>query len=105
MKLKSIMLQKKNPDDKEPLSYGLNTTVKKCDGRVVEEVWRIGAKYGAAIEKIVYWLEMASTVAENDRQRSVIDALIKYYKSGDLADFNEYCIKWVDEKESAVDFI
>lgn len=48
---------------------------------------------------------MASTVAENDRQRSVIDALIKYYKSGDLADFNEYCIKWVDEKESAVDFI
>lgn len=96
---------KKNPDDKEPLSYGLNTTVKKCDGRVVEEVWRIGAKYGAAIEKIVYWLEMASTVAENDRQRSVIDALIKYYKSGDLADFNEYCIKWVDEKESAVDFI
>lgn len=96
---------KKNPDDKEPLSYGLNTTVKKCDGRVVEEVWRIGAKYGAAIEKIVYWLEMASTVAENDKQRSVIDALIKYYKSGDLADFNEYCIKWVDEKESAVDFI
>lgn len=96
---------KKNPDDKEPLSYGLNTTVKKCDGRVVEEVWRIGAKYGAAMEKIVYWLEMASTVAENDRQRSVIDALIKYYKSGDLADFNEYCIKWVDEKESAVDFI
>lgn len=96
---------KKNPDDKEPLSYGLNTTVKKCDGRVVEDVWRIGAKYGAAIEKIVYWLEMASTVAENDRQRSVIDALIKYYKSGDLADFNEYCIKWVDEKESAVDFI
>lgn len=96
---------KKNPDDKEPLSYGLNTTVKKCDGRVVEDVWRIGAKYGAAIEKIVYWLEMASTVAENDKQRSVIDALIKYYKSGDLADFNEYCIKWVDEKESAVDFI
>lgn len=41
---------------------------------------------------------MASTVAENDKQRSVIDALIKYYKSGDLADFNEYCIKWVDEK-------
>ena len=96
---------KKNPDDKEPLSYGLNTTVKKCDGRVVEEVWRIGEKYGAAIEKIVYWLEMASTVAENDKQRSVIDALIKYYKSGYLADFNEYCIKWVDEKESAVDFI
>lgn len=89
---------KKNPDDKEPLSYGLNTTVKKCDGRVVEEVWRIGAKYGAAIEKIVYWLEMASTVAENDKQRSVIDALIKYYKSGDLADLMNIALNGLMKK-------
>lgn len=96
---------KKDPNDKEPLSYGLNTTVRKRDGVVEENVWKIGGKYGAAIEKIVYWLEKAVSVADNDQQRSVIESLIEYYKSGDLADFNNYCIKWVEEKESAVDFI
>lgn len=96
---------KKDPNDKEPLSYGLNTTVRKRDGVVEENVWKIGGKYGTAIEKIVYWLEKAVSVADNDQQRSVIESLIEYYKSGDLADFNNYCIKWVEEKESAVDFI
>ena len=96
---------KKNLVEKEPLSYGLNTTVIKRDGVVKEDVWRIGAKYSDAIEKIVYWLEKASGVAETDRQRIVIDSLIEYYKSGDLADFNKYCIEWVGEKESYVDFI
>lgn len=96
---------KKDPDDKEPLSFGLNTTVVKRDGVIKEDVWKIGGRYGAAIEKIVYWLEKASTVAENEKQRNVIDTLIEYYKSGDLSDFNKYCIEWVDEKESAIDFI
>lgn len=96
---------KKKTDDKEPLSFGLNTTVVKRDGVIKEDVWKIGGRYGAAIEKIVYWLEKASTVAENEKQRNVIDTLIEYYKSGDLADFNKYCIEWVDEKESAIDFI
>lgn len=98
-------VSKKDPDDKEPLSFGLNTTVVKRDGVIKEDVWKIGGRYGAAIEKIVYWLEKASTVAENEKQRNVIDMLIEYYKSGDLADFNKYCIEWVDEKESAIDFI
>lgn len=96
---------KKNPKDKEPLSHGLNTTVIKRDGVIREDVWRIGGKYSAAIEKIVYWLEKAASVAESEQQREVVEALIEYYKLGDLAEFNKYCIKWVNEKDSAVDFI
>lgn len=96
---------KKNPDDKEPLSYGLNTTVIKHDGVVCEDVWKIDGKYGPAIEKIVFWLEKALSVAENEHQRCVIDTLIEYYKSGDLSDFNNYCIRWVDDKDSEIDFI
>lgn len=96
---------KKDPNDKQPLSYGLNTTVIKHDGVVAEDVWKVGGKYGPAIEKIVYWLEKAKTVAENEKQRDVIGSLIEYYKSGDLTEFNKYCIQWVNDKESAIDFI
>ncbi len=96
---------RKNPDDKEPLSHGLNTTVTKRDGVIREDVWKIGGKYSAAIEKIVYWLEKAASVAESEQQREVIETLIEYYKSGDLTEFNKYCVKWVNEKDSAIDFI
>lgn len=95
----------KDKEDKEPVSYGLNTTVVKRDGVVTEDVWSIGGKYGRAISKIVYWLEKASDVADNDRQRRVIGSLINYYKSGDLREFNRYCIDWVGEDGSYVDFI
>lgn len=95
----------KDKEDKEPVSYGLNTTVVKRDGVVTEDVWNIDGKYGRAISKIVYWLEKASDVAENDRQRRVICSLINYYKSGDLREFNRYCIDWVGEDGSYVDFI
>lgn len=95
----------KNPDDKEPLSYGLNTTVFKDEDGIKEEVWKADGKYGAAIRKIVFWLQQALNVAENDRQQSVIELLIKYYKSGDLRDFNEYCIEWVKEGDALIDFI
>ncbi len=95
----------KNPDDKEPLSYGLNTTVFKDEGEIKEEVWKVDGKYGAAIRKIVFWLQQALNVAENDRQQRVIELLIKYYKSGDLHDFNEYCIEWVKEGDALIDFI
>lgn len=95
----------KNPKAKEPLSYGLNTTVVKAGGKIKEEVWKADGKYGAAINKIVFWLQQALNVAENDRQERVIELLIKYYKSGDLHDFNEYCIEWVKEGDGLVDFI
>lgn len=95
----------KDADDKEPLSYGLNTTVVKRDGAVCEDVWRAGGKYGNAIGKIVCWLEKASAFAENEKQRGVIESLVRYYKTGDLREFNRYCIEWVGEGESYVDFI
>lgn len=95
----------KKTDGGDLLSYGLNTTVVKNDGKVSECVWKVGGKYGAAIEKIVFWLQQALNVAENDKQQNVIELLISYYKSGLLRDFNEYCIEWVKEKDSLVDFI
>lgn len=92
-------------NDPTPISYGLNSRLVKKDGKIVEEVYRIGGKYGPAIEKIVYWLEKAASVAENDHQRRVIEKLIEYYRTGDLRKFDEYSILWVNDTESAVDFI
>jgi dipeptidyl-peptidase-3 len=91
--------------DATPISYGLNTRVVKKDGKVVEEVASINGLYGPAIAKIVYWLEKAAGVAENDRQKKVIDALIAYYRTGDLEKFDEYNILWVEDLSSLVDFV
>ena len=92
-------------DEAEPPSWGLNTTLVKRDGQLQEEVWKIGGKYSAAIEKIVYWLEKAREYAEGEGQRRVIDLLIHYYQTGDLRDFDRYSIAWVDNNEGSIDFI
>jgi dipeptidyl-peptidase-3 len=94
-----------DPKDETPVSYGLNTRVVKANGRVVEQVAKIDGLYGPAIAKIVYWLERAAGVAENDQQRKVIDALVAYYKSGRLEQFDEYNILWVGDLASLVDFV
>ena len=89
----------------EPISYGLNSKlVKGEDGQIYEQVWKIGGMYSPALEKIVYWLEKAATVA-NPTQKEVIEALIKYYKSGDLKDFDDYSVLWVKDTASNVDFV
>ncbi len=95
----------KDSEDKEPLSYGLNTTVVKENGSIKEDTWFLGGKYGTAIKKIVYWLEQALEFAESERQKNVISTLINYYCSGDLREFNKYCIEWVGDRDSHVDFI
>ncbi len=92
-------------DDPTPISYGLNTRIVKKNGKVVEEVAYLNGLYGPAIEKIIYWLEKAAGVAENEQQRKVIEKLIEYYQTGDLEKFDEYSILWVDDVESNVDFI
>lgn len=94
-----------NPNDPTPISYGLNSKLVKENGKITEKVWRIGGMYGSAIEKIVYWLEKAATVAENEHQRNVIEKLIEYYKTGDLRKFDEYNILWVNDLQSSVDFV
>lgn len=88
-----------------PHSYGLNTTVIKENGKISELTWRVGGKYSAAIEKIITWLGKALAFAENDKQRKTIELLIDYYRTGDLGIFNDYCVEWVEDKDSQIDFI
>lgn len=94
-----------NAGDKEPVSYGLNSKLVKRNGQLEELVWSEEGMYGDAIKHITYWLEKAATVAENDRQREYIETLVKYYRTGDLRLFNDYCIQWVGEHEAQVDFV
>ena len=95
----------KNPKDLTPVMYGLNSKMVKEKGKLVEKTYKVGGLYSPAIEKIVFWLEKASAVAENAKQKASIDALIQYYRSGDLKDFDNYSILWVEDLQSRVDFI
>ena len=95
----------KDPDDATPISYGLNTRVVKKDGRIVEEAYHLNGLYGPAIARIIYWLDMAKSVAENDAQRDYITKLIDYYITGDLKLFDEYSILWAEDTASDVDFV
>ena len=89
----------------EPISYGLNSKLMRdADGNIVEKVWKVGGMYTEAIEQIVFWLEKAATVA-NPTQKEIIDALVKYYRSGDLKDFDAYNVLWVKDSASNVDFV
>ena len=88
-----------------PISYGLNTRVAMVDGKVTEQTYRIGGLYSDAISRIVDNLRKARAYAENDKQATVIDLLIEYYTTGDLATFDEYSIQWVEDTDSQVDFI
>ena len=96
---------KKNNNDAEPPSYGLNTTLVKEDDHLKELVWSAEGRYANAIRHIVYWLEKAAGVAENPRQKEIIDTLITYYKTGDLHTFDEYSIKWLQCLDTKIDFI
>ena len=96
---------KKDANDQNPPSYGLNSTLVKRDGQLTEDVWSTNGRYGNAIRHIVYWLRKAAEVAENDQQRQVILTLIEYYETGDLRLFDEYSIKWLQCLEGRVDFI
>ena len=98
-------LKEAGKDNPAPKSYGLNSTLIKKDGMLTEEVWAADKKYANPIRHIVYWLEKAKEEAENERQKKVLSLLIRYYNSGDLEDFNKYCIEWVNEQEGEVDFV
>lgn len=86
-------------------SYGLNSRLVKRNQVLQEETYKVGGRYDDAIRQIVYWLDKAREVAENDRQREVITLLISYYQTGDLRRFDEYSIAWLQEQEGRVDFI
>lgn len=96
---------KVNVDPKRPVSWGLNSKLVKIDGKLVEQVWKVGGMYDKAISEIVFWLDKAATVAENDQQKKALTLLSKYYKSGDLKDFDDYSIAWVKDVNSDVDVV
>mgnify|MGYP004564992827 FL=1 len=95
----------KDPNDPTPISYGLNAKVVKKDGKVVEEKYHLTGLYGPAIAQIIYWLDMAKNVAENDAQRQYITKLIDFYVTGDLKLFDEYSILWAEDTKSDIDFV
>ena len=95
----------KNPNDTMPVMFGMNSRLVKENGKVQEKVWKSGGLYGQAIDKIIYWLEKAKNVAENDKQKAVIEKTIQFYKDGDLKTFDEYAILWVKDLDSRVDFV
>ena len=89
----------------EPLWIGLNSKLVKENGQVVERVYKVGGMYSAALEKVVENLEKALPFAENEQQRLVIEKMIEFNKTGDLKAFNEYCIAWVKDLDSRVDYV
>ena len=95
-----------DPADKTPISYGLNSkVVKGADGKLAEEVYKVGGLYGPALEKICEELEKAAEVAENETQKEYIADLVAYYRSGDLKLWDAYNIKWVNDTLGTVDFV
>lgn len=96
----------KDLNDPTPISYGLNSKVVKCPcGKIKELHYNVAGLYGPAIAKIIYWLDMAKQVAENEAQRNYITKLIDYYITGDLKLFDEYSILWAEDTHSKVDFV
>lgn len=94
-----------DPNDKTPISYGLNTKVVKEDGKVIEKPWKVGGIYGPALERICAELEKAAAVAETDLQKEAIGKLVKYYKTGDLKTWDDFNIDWVQDTVGTIDFI
>jgi dipeptidyl-peptidase-3 len=91
--------------DPHPISIGLNSKVVKVNGKVTEEVYKSGGKYGAAINKIIQWLDKAIIAAETDKQKDELKILIEYYKTGDLKKWDEYNIAWARNTAPIVDYI
>ena len=93
------------PAAKAPVSLGINSRLVKIDGVAVEQVQKVGGRYTQAIEHIVAWLEKAADCAENDAQRTALDKLIRFYRTGSLVDWDDYNIAWLRDTESQVDVI
>lgn len=98
--------KRRNPNDKQPISYGLNSKLVLNDQGELEEIpWKIGGMYGSALEKVAFWLGKAVEVAENEPQKKALELLIKYYQTGDLKDWDDYSIAWTEATEGDIDYI
>ncbi|HOK75892.1 MAG TPA: dihydrofolate reductase, partial [Bacteroidales bacterium] len=94
-----------NPADPRPVAIGLNSKLVKKNGRIVEEVYKSGGLYGEAIDRIIYWLEKAKNVAENEIQKKELEVLIQYYRTGDLKTWDDYNVLWARNTEPVVDYV
>ena len=103
--VESFYQEKKNGGGKNQPSWGLNSTLVKENGVIQEKTWKADGKYGEAIRKIIFWLNKAAEVAENEQQKKVIAKLVRFYRSGNLEDFDDYSIEWLEDKQSNIDFI
>jgi dipeptidyl-peptidase-3 len=92
-------------NSEQPLSVGLNSKLVKENGELKEKVWKVGGMYSDSIEKIVYWLEKAITVADSDLQKESLIKLVEFYRTGDLKTFNDYSILWVKDLDAHVDVV
>ena len=95
----------KQPKPEQPLSLGLNSKLVKENGKLVEKTYKVGGLYTQAIEQIVFWLKKASSVAENENQKAVLDKLITYYETGNLKTWDEYNVLWVKDLKSHIDVV
>ena len=104
--VEAFYAQKKQADDPHPVMFGLNSQlVRDASGQLVERTWKLDGVYGPAIAKIVEWLDKAIAVAEGPEQKAALEALVKYYRTGDLADFDAYSVAWVKDTGSVVDAV
>jgi dipeptidyl-peptidase-3 len=104
--VEAFYANKKSPDPKKPYSFGLNSKlVRNTNGQLEEKVWKSGGMYGAAIDKIIFWLLKAQKVAENKKQGDAIGLLVQYYKTGDLKTWDDYNIAWLQATEGNIDYI
>ena len=104
--VETFYAKKTSPDAKRPYSFGLNSKlVRNSKGQLEEKVWKSGGMYGAAINKIIYWLQKAQAVAENKQQGDAIGLLISYYKTGSLKTWDDYNIAWSQATEGNIDYI
>jgi|TARA_R100000479_G_scaffold33554_4_gene14269 dipeptidyl-peptidase-3 len=94
-----------NVDENEPIEVGLNTKLVKENGKLVEKTWKSGGMYGAAIDRIIEWLEKAKGVAEDENQAKALGLLIEYYKTGNLDTWDDYAVAWVNSTEGDIDWI
>jgi len=90
-------------DPERPVAYGLASKVVKEDGKVTEVPFTM--LYAKQIQKIIYWLQKASEVAENDAQKAHILKLIEFYRTGDLKTWDDYNILWAEDTKSEVDYV
>jgi dipeptidyl-peptidase-3 len=84
--------------------YGLNSRLVKKDGKLVEEVYRIGGRYGKELSAINGHLEKALPFATESMARA-LGALMQWNRTGEDSDRALYDIAWVRDKDSPVDTI